>query len=208
MVGIGNCYLVACTHAGSPSCSAAAHAGDCSGHDCARDCRCRGHQRQAPAAAPEPPAAGRLAHATAAGICLPATSPVRPDIVRAGPRPAAVARGRGVRWRADRGVVRIQAGRQCRRIAKASGGTGRSPRRAAHRLAWTHRSRRCHRSRRRGWVSRRRVRPGVCAMRWRLPERRRCPIQLPGLDRHRSWPPGGNTTALSKMITRNVSTTA
>ena len=83
MVGIGNRDLVACTRAGSPSCHAAADAGGCSRHDRASARRCRGHQRQAPAAAPEPPAAGRLAPAAAAGPCRPGTSPVRPDTVRA-----------------------------------------------------------------------------------------------------------------------------
>jgi hypothetical protein len=83
MVGIGNRDLAACTRAGSPSCHAAADAGGCSRHDRASARRCRGHQRQAPAAAPEPPAGGRLAPAAAAGPCRPATSPVRPDTVRA-----------------------------------------------------------------------------------------------------------------------------
>jgi hypothetical protein len=83
MVGIGHRDLAACTRAGSPSCHAAADAGGCSRHNRASARRCRGHQRQAPAAAPEPPAAGRLAAAAAAGPCRPGTSPVRPDTVRA-----------------------------------------------------------------------------------------------------------------------------
>jgi len=83
MVGIGNRDLVACTRVGSPSCHAAADAGGCSRHNRASARRCRGHQRQAPAAAPEPPAAGRLAAAAAAGPCRPGTSAVRPDTVTA-----------------------------------------------------------------------------------------------------------------------------
>lgn len=85
MAGIGDRDLVAGTRAGSPSGRAAAGAGGCSRHDCAGACRCRGHQRQAPAAAPAPPAAGRVAPAAAADLCRSGTSPVRPDTVRAGP---------------------------------------------------------------------------------------------------------------------------
>ncbi len=102
MVGIGDRNLVACTRAGSPSCRAAADAGGCSRHDCASGCRCRGHQRQAPAAAPEPPAAGRLAPAAAARLCRPETSPVRPATVRAGSRTCRTRRlvvaGTGSNW--------------------------------------------------------------------------------------------------------------
>jgi hypothetical protein len=54
------------------------------------------HPRQTPAAAPEPPAAGRLAPAAAAGLCRPGTSPVRPGTVRAGPGHA---RPGGLCWR-------------------------------------------------------------------------------------------------------------
>jgi hypothetical protein len=86
MVGIGHRDLVAPACAGSPPCRAATHAGGCSRHDRARACRCRGHRRQAPAAAPESPAADRLAPAAAAGLSRPGTSPARPHTVTAGSR--------------------------------------------------------------------------------------------------------------------------
>ena len=44
--------------------------------------RCCGHQHQAPAAAPAPPASGRVAPAAAAGLCRSGTPPLRPDTVR------------------------------------------------------------------------------------------------------------------------------
>ena len=46
--------------AGSPSCCAAAGAGGGRRHDCSGACRCRGHERQARAAAPAPPACSRV----------------------------------------------------------------------------------------------------------------------------------------------------
>jgi hypothetical protein len=82
MVGIGHRDLVACTRAGSPS----SHAGGSSRHDRASTRRCRRHQCQAPAAAPEPPAAYRLTPAAAAGLSRPRTSPARPDTLRGGSR--------------------------------------------------------------------------------------------------------------------------
>jgi hypothetical protein len=86
MVGIGDRDLVACTRTRSPSGHPAAGRVSRGRHDCPGACRNRGHQHQAAAATPGPPASGRDPPVTAAGACRPGTPPLRPDTVTAEPR--------------------------------------------------------------------------------------------------------------------------